>query len=255
MSDAGSIELLPVTGMGEIRAGDALADMICTAAAARGHSIRAADVVVIAQKIVSKSEGRLVRLAGVEPSSRAVELARTCGKDPRLVELVLQESEAVVRCAPGVLIARHRLGFTVANAAIDQSNVAEGDDSALLLPSNPDRSAQTLRHDLSRRIDGDVGVIINDSFGRPWRRGTCGVAIGCAGVEALVDFRGRPDRYGRRLRTTEVANADEIAAAASLVMGQADEGIPVVIVRGLASAGRSSPAAELIRPEGENLFK
>jgi coenzyme F420-0:L-glutamate ligase/coenzyme F420-1:gamma-L-glutamate ligase len=255
VSRNGSIELIPVAGLGDIRAGDDLAVLVREAASGSGHPIEPGDVIVIAQKIVSKAEGRLVQLTDVRPGARALELASICGKDPRLVELVLRESQAIVRCVPGVLIARHRLGFTVANAAIDQSNVAGDVEHALLLPEDPDRSAHAISVSLSRQTGAEVGVIVNDSFGRPWRRGTCGVAIGCAGVEALVDLRGRPDRFGRRLETTEVAYADEIAAAASLVMGQADEGIPAVIVRGLARSRRSSPASELIRPESEDLFK
>ena len=217
--------------------------------------MRAGDVAVLAQKIVSKAQGRRVALESVAPSARAYELASACGKDPRLVELVLGEATDVVRCVPGVLIVRHRLGFIVANAAIDQSNVEGGDAHALLLPVDPDGSAAALSDAFSAAAGGPVGVVINDSFGRPWRRGTCGVAIGCARVEALADLRGRPDRFGRTLRSTEVAVADEIAAAASLVMGQSDEGLPVVIVRGLAPFSHALPASVLLRQETENLFR
>lgn len=251
---AAAIHIIPVAGLPEIQAADDLAALVLAAIRSAGLGLRPADVVVVAQKIVSKAEGRRVRLADVAPSPRAVELAAICAKDPRLVELVLREADDVVRCARDVLIVRHRLGFTVANAGIDQSNVVEGDAHALLLPTNPDRSAATLAAAWSAAAGGAVGVIINDSFGRPWRLGTCGVAIGCAGVESLVDLRGRPDRHGRLLRTSELARADEIAAAASLVMGQSNEGVPVVIVRGLEPCERPKPASALLRPPGTNLF-
>jgi coenzyme F420-0:L-glutamate ligase/coenzyme F420-1:gamma-L-glutamate ligase len=248
------VQILPVAGLPEIRCGDDLPDLIHEAAAASGWGLQEADVLVIAQKVVSKSEGRVVRLGDVSPSPRALELAAICNKDPRLVELVLRESRSVVRCARDVLIVQHRLGFTVANAGIDQSNIEAGDEHALLLPVEPDRSAARLREALSHRSGAALAIIINDSFGRPWRRGTCGVAIGCAGLQALVDLRGRPDRFGRRLRTSEVAMADEIAAAASLVMGQAAEGVPAVILRGLLHHPHQGSATDLIRPAAENLF-
>ncbi len=254
MTTPSSLQILPIQGVPEIGAGDDLAALIHSAAAASQLAFHPTDVLVVAQKIISKAEGRMVRLADVEPGARARELAAVCRKDARLVELVLRESTSVVRCTRDVLIVQHRLGFTVANAGIDQSNVMEGDEHALLLPADPDRSAAVLRDSLSRRSGVTVGVLINDSFGRPWRRGTCGVAIGCAGLAALVDLRGRPDRFGRRLRTSEVATGDELAAAASLMMGQAAEGLPAVIVRGLPPFSGTGSAADLIRPAAENLF-
>jgi coenzyme F420-0:L-glutamate ligase/coenzyme F420-1:gamma-L-glutamate ligase len=255
MMSEGGVQLIAVPGLPEIAPGDDLAGLILKAAAVAAGGVRVGDVAVIAQKIVSKAEGRRVALDSVTPSARALELASVCGKDARLVELVLGEAAEVVRCVPGVLIVRHRLGFIVANAAIDQSNVEGGDGHALLLPVDPDGSAAAISDALSVAADGPVGVVINDSFGRPWRRGTCGVAIGCARVESLADLRGRPDRFGRMLRSTEVAVADEIAAAASLVMGQSDEGLPVVLVRGLAAFSRATPASALLRTEKENLFR
>lgn len=248
------LQILPIMDLPEVHAGNDPAALIHGAAVGMGLEFHPADILVVAQKIISKAEGRMLRLDEIEPSVRARELAAVCRKDARLVELVLRESNSVVRCAPDVLIVQHRLGFTVANAGIDQSNVAGGDQHALLLPSAPDHSAAVLREALLRRCGVDIGVVINDSFGRPWRRGTCGVAIGCAGLEALVDLRGRPDRFGRPLRSSEVATADEIAAAASLVMGQAAEGIPAVVVRGLPTSARTGSAADLIRPPAENLF-
>jgi coenzyme F420-0:L-glutamate ligase/coenzyme F420-1:gamma-L-glutamate ligase len=246
----GGVQLLPVSGLPEIAPGDDLVALIAAAAA-----IQAADVVVIAQKIVSKAEGRRVALADVLPSARALEMAALCGKDPRLIELVLGEAAEVVRCARDVLIVRHRLGFIVANAGIDQSNVADGDAHALLLPVDPDASAQALSDRLTALAGGAVGVVINDSFGRPWRLGTCGVAIGCARVTALADLRGRTDRFGRTLRSSELAVADELAAAGSLVMGQAAEGVPAVIIRGLPSFDTPRPATALLRPAGADLFR
>ena len=252
MTPASSLRILPIQGIPEVGAGDDLAALIHSAAAAAQLMFHAADVLVVAQKIVSKAEGRMVRLGDVEPGPRARELASVCRKDARLVELVLRESTAVVRCSRDVLIVNGL--HSLPGERTDQSNVMEGDEHALLLPADPDRSAEALRASLSRRSGVAVGVVINDSFGRPWRRGTCGVAIGCAGLEALVDLRGRPDRFGRRLRTSEVATGDEIAAAASLLMGQAAEGIPAVILRGLPPVEGAGSAADLIRPAAENLF-
>ncbi len=249
-----ALQLIPLAGLPEIQPGCDLARLISQAGIAQDTKLIPNDVVVIAQKIVSKSEGRRVDLADISPSARARELAVICEKDPRLVELVLREADEVVRCVRNVLIVRHRLGMTVANAGIDQSNIPNGDDHALLLPADPDASAASLHEALSAGAGGPVGVVINDSFGRPWRKGTCGTAIGCAGVESLMDLRGRPDRLGRTLRTSELGYADEIAAAASLMMGQAAEGVPVVIVRGLPPCVRALPAGALIRRGWENLF-
>lgn len=212
-------------------------------------------MVVLAQKIVSKSEGRIVPLAGVTPSPRAEELAKTVLKDPRLVELILRESREVLRAVPNVLIVEHRLGFVMANAGIDHSNVEGDEDHVLLLPADPDGSAQRLRERFKQIAGVDVGVIINDSWGRAWRMGTTGAAIGVAGLPALVDMRGQPDLNGRILRVTEVAHADEIAAAASLLMGQSNEGQPAVIVRGFGPAARDGNGQELVRPRKMDLFR
>jgi coenzyme F420-0:L-glutamate ligase/coenzyme F420-1:gamma-L-glutamate ligase len=250
-----TIQLIPLVGLPEIGPGEDLAALFVVAATAQGEAVVTNDIIVVAQKIVSKAEDRNIKLAHVKPSSKAFELAAICGKDPRLVELILSESASVVRCRPDVLIVRHRLGMIVANAGIDQSNVQDGDDHALLLPLDPDKSAEALHMALSLHANGAVGVIVNDSFGRPWRKGTCGTAIGCAGVESLMDLRGRPDRFGRSLRTSELGLADELAAAASFVMGQAGESIPAVIVRGLPPCVRPLPASALIRTVDENLFR
>jgi coenzyme F420-0:L-glutamate ligase/coenzyme F420-1:gamma-L-glutamate ligase len=249
---AGRIELIELEGLPLIEPGDDLAALIGEALARAGLVLREGDVLVLAQKIVSKAEGRLVRLDGVAPSQEAQALAVQVGKDPRLVELILRESVRVVRAGPNVLIVEHRLGLTMANAGIDQSNVEPG--YALLLPEDPDASAARLRARLAP--EGlRFGVVINDSFGRPWRRGTTGVAIGAAGLPALVDRRGEADLFGRPLQVTMIALADEIAASASLLMGPAAEGRPAVLLRGLDWAAPESPAGALIRPPKEDLFR
>ncbi|WP_428028953.1 coenzyme F420-0:L-glutamate ligase [Ancylobacter sp.] len=250
------IELIALPGFPLVVPGDDLAGLVAEGVARAGQRLQDGDVVVLAQKIVSKAEGRRVDLAGVEPSPEARALAAQVLKDPRLVELVLRESRRVVRARPHVLIVEHRLGLIMANAGIDQSNVAAGGgEVALLLPQDPDASAQALRARLGEISGAEIGVVINDSFGRPWRRGTTGIAIGSAGLPALVDRRGEPDLFGRALQVTMIGFADEIAAAASLLMGQADEGRPAVLMRGLCWSAPASPASELIRPEAEDLFR
>ncbi|GLK73913.1 coenzyme F420-0:L-glutamate ligase [Ancylobacter dichloromethanicus] len=250
------LELVALPDFPLVAQGDDLAHLILEGVARAGLELRDGDVVVLAQKIVSKAEGRLVDLAGVEPSPEARALAAQVLKDPRLVELVLRESRRVVRARPHVLIVEHRLGLIMANAGIDQSNVdAGGREVALLLPQDPDASAHGLHARLRETCGAAVGVVINDSFGRPWRRGTTGIAIGAAGLPALVDRRGEPDLFGRPLQVTMIGFADEIAASASLLMGPADEGRPVVVVRGLQWNAPMGPAADLIRPEAEDLFR
>lgn len=252
-----SLQLIAVPGIPLVQPGDDLAGLIVSGMAAAGLALQDRDVVVIAQKIVSKVEGRFVNLATVVSSPRAETLAREVRKDPRLVELILSESRRVVRSGKDVLIAEHRLGFVMANAGVDQSNVAEPGDQqlVLMLPQDPDASAARLQKELEHRSGCEVGVVINDSFGRPWRLGTVGVAIGCAGLPALLDLRGDPDLFGRKLQVTVIAYADEIAAAASLLMGQADEARPVVIVRGLPRQDRRLPASSMIRPPEKDLFR
>ncbi|MCB4769322.1 coenzyme F420-0:L-glutamate ligase [Ancylobacter sp. Lp-2] len=239
-----------------VEAGDDLAGLVLDGVARLGLALAPHDVVVLAQKVVSKAEGRLVRLADVVPSERAVALAGEVRKDPRLVELILTESVRVVRARPDVLIVEHRLGLTMANAGIDQSNVRHADgEAALLLPLDPDASAARLREEIARRSGVAPGIVINDSFGRPWRRGTTGIAIGAAGLPAIIDRRGETDLFGRTLRATMIAYADEIAASASLVMGQSTEATPVVLLRGLAWTAPDNPAATLIRAPEEDLFR
>ena len=219
------------------------------------------DIVVIAQKVVSKAEGRTVDLNTVVPSSAACELAADTGKDPRVVELILVESKSVIRKKLGVIIVEHKRGWIMANAGIDASNVASNDgaNNVLLLPLDPDRSAEKLRVALKQRFGYDFGIVISDSFGRPWRLGTTGVAIGAAGLPSLWDRRGDEDLFGRDLKVTQLAVGDEVATAASLLQGQASEGQPVVHLRGLNfhnhESARSRPASDLIRDVSEDMFR
>ncbi len=253
----GELRLIALPGFPRVAAGDDLAALTAEALSRAGLSLRDDDVLVFAQKIISKAEGRRIDLATVIPTARALELAQSVQKDPRLVELVLRESRRVVRIAKDVLIVEHRLGFIMANAGIDQSNVADpaGGEFALLLPENPDASAAQLRGRLSTLAGCTPGVIISDSFGRPWRVGTVGVAIGCAGWPAALDLRGQTDLFGRPLRVTVVGHADEIASAASLLMGQAGEARPVVLARGLVPKAPHQSAAALLRPSEQDLFR
>ena len=250
------LTLTALAGFPEVRAGASLPGLILEALDRSGKRLCAGDVLVVAQKIVSKAEGRQVPLADVQPSARARALAEQAQKDPRLMELVLGEAREVLRVKPGVVIVEHRLGFVMANAGIDQSNLGPGEpESALLLPQDPDASGRGLCSAVVEASGIDVGVIVNDSFGRAWRNGVVGVAIGVAGVPSLVDMRGRTDRAGRSLRVTEIAAADELAAPASLLMGQAGEGLPVVLARGFPYALREGRVTELIRPRAQDLFR
>jgi coenzyme F420-0:L-glutamate ligase/coenzyme F420-1:gamma-L-glutamate ligase len=246
--------LHPLGGIGEIDAGTDLGVVLSGAISRCGLELRPHDLLVVAQKVVSKAEGRFVDLRGVEPSARALELAGTTAKDPRLVELILRESSEVLRARTNVLIVRHRLGYVLAQAGIDRSNVP-GDERVLLLPTDPDASATSLREALRASSGVDVGVVITDSFGRAWRLGTTNVAIGAAGVPALWDRRGERDRDGRVLESTMVAWADAIAAAAGLLMGEAAESVPAVLVRGLACPAAAGPARSLVRPLDADLFR
>lgn len=219
-------------------------------------SLQDGDVLVLAQKIVSKSEGRLVDLAAVKPSAEAFELARNTEKDPRLVELILQESSRVVRSRPGLIITEHKLGFVCANAGIDRSNVAgEESDMVLLLPVCPDSSAERIRDYFARSLAVSLGVLIIDSHGRAWRNGTVGISIGFSGLPGLVDLRGKADLFGYQLQATEVAAVDELAAGASLLMGQAAEGTPAVHVRGFPYPLRQGYFRELPRDSSADLFR
>jgi len=250
------LEIFAIPGLPMVRAGDDLPSLIVDAAVKAELTLRDRDVVVIAQKIVSKAEGRTVDLATVTPTKEAIALAEEVGKDPRIVQVVLSESVRVVRSRPNLMIMQHRLGFVMANAGVDQSNVAptDGVQRALLLPIDPDRSAETIRARLAERFGVRLACVISDSFGRPWRRGTAGVAIGCAGLPSFIDLRGQPDLFGRILEVSIIGFADEIAAAASLLQGQAAEGQPVIVVRGLTWSAPDAVVADLVRPPEEDLF-
>lgn len=254
-----SLTLTPLHHIPLIRQGDDLADIVVKTLASNNLAIKDNDIFVFAQKIVSKAEGRAVNLVTITASQRAIELAEQTEKDARVVELILRESNEVVRTRVGTIIVEHKLGFVCANAGIDHSNVAGAGDSAeewvLLLPAEPDRSAEKIRNDIQSKTGKRIGILIIDSHGRAWRNGTVGVAIGVAGMPALEDLRGKPDLFDFTLRITQVGAADELAAAASLVMGQAAEGTPVVHVRGFPYPLRESSLKELIRPKDQDLFR
>src|SRR6266571_3546750 len=233
-----------LTGVPLVKPGDDLAAIALAAYAATGLAPADGDVLVVAQKIVSKSEDRIVDVSAVEPSERAIALAAEVEKDPRLVEVILSESRRIVRHRPNLVIAEHRRGWVMANAGIDHSNVApsDGSERVLLLPLDPDASALALQRRLEEMCGKRLAIVVSDSFGRPFRRGTVGIALGAAGLPALIDWRGHPDLFGRKLEVTETGFADEIAAAASLVQGQADEATPIVVVRGLRWSAPDAPA-------------
>lgn len=237
--------------------GDDLAAILIDGLARAGIAPAARDVLVVAQKVVSKAENRYRDLGAVTPSDRARDLARAVDKDPRLVEVILSESEAVVAHKPGVLVVAHRLGFVLANAGIDRSNVGSepGAERVLLLPEDPDASAAALKARLDAHFETEIAVIVSDSLGRAWRNGVTGIALGAAGLPALRDMIGRKDLFGRTLDVTQTGFADDIAAAASLLMGQADEGLPAVLLRGLAWREPASAARALLRPKDEDLFR
>jgi coenzyme F420-0:L-glutamate ligase/coenzyme F420-1:gamma-L-glutamate ligase len=241
-----------------VRPGDDLAALLLVCLGQAGLRLEPGDILAVTQKIVSKAEGRLVNLADVRPSPAAVRLAEDSQKDPRLVEVILRESHHVLRARPGLILVRHRLGFVCANAGVDHSNVrgegGEAQDWVLLLPQDPDASARKLQQRMLESTGIAPGVVILDSHGRAWRMGTVGVAVGVAGMPALLDLRGRPDLFGFRLQVTQVGTADEVAAAASILLGQAAEGLPAVHVRGYPYSLREGSVGELIRPEEQDLF-
>jgi coenzyme F420-0:L-glutamate ligase / coenzyme F420-1:gamma-L-glutamate ligase len=245
------ISIIPLEGLPEIRPGNDLAALLAVPLAPLPRTQQ--DVLVVAQKIISKAEGRFRRLSGVTPGETARALALKVNKDPRLVEIILAESSGVIRAAPNILITRHRSGHVMANAGVDQSNLGDAaEDSVLLLPEDADASAATLRTALGPDAPA---IIISDSFGRPWRMGVTGVAIGAAGLPALQDFRGQPDRDGRLLQVTQIGLADMIATAALLAMGEAAQGIPAALVCGLSWQQPDVPARALVRAADEDLFR
>ncbi len=238
-----------------IEPGDDLPEIIIAALGRAELELHNGDVLVIAQKIVSKAEGCLISLDEITASARANKLAIEVDKDPRLVELILRESSEVVRTSPGVIIVEHRLGVVLANAGIDHSNVAGDDNIVLLLPENPDRSAKNIRTALGLHFDMLPGIVISDSVGRPWRLGTTAIAIGCSGVNMLDDLRGNTDLFGRTLMVSETATGDCIASAANLLIGEGAEATPVVLIRGLANTGSDQTAGCLQRPRAGDLFR
>jgi coenzyme F420-0:L-glutamate ligase/coenzyme F420-1:gamma-L-glutamate ligase len=250
------LSLIPIAGLPLIAEGDPLPQLIMNALRSSGESLRSGDALVVAQKIVSKSEGRLVKLDDVQPSARALALAEQSEKDPRVVELILQESREIVRVRPGLIIVEDCRGFICANAGIDRSNVGTGGDEVVaLLPRDADASAEALRQRIAELSGANIAVIINDSHGRAFREGTVGVAIGVSGIAALSDRRGDPDFTGYTLQHTIIGLADEMAAAASILMGAADEGIPAVLMRGLSLPAANGSARELQRPKELDLFR
>ena len=254
------LTLTPLKGIPLVKQGDDLSAMILESLQRDHIELLDRDVIILAQKVVSKAEGRRRRLDTFLPSEEALSLGEITGKDARLIQAILEESKKVIRTAPNTIIAEHRNGFICANAGIDHSNVEidDGDppdEWILLLPEDADKSACELRSKLEVASGKKIAVLIIDSHGRPWRLGTVGVTIGVSGMPALVDLRGKPDLFGRELQITQVAAADELAAGASLIMGQADEASPVVHVRGFPYTFREGGMGELIRPEAQDLFR
>ncbi len=254
-----SLILTSLKNISIIRQDDDLADILVDSLYSSNLVLEDNDIIVIAQKIISKAEGRMVNLAAVTPSAQAIEIAIKADKDPRAVELMIQESNEILRIRPGMIIVEHKLGFVCANAGIDHSNVGNDGDKkneyVLLLPVDPDASAQKIREQIKQKTNMNIGVAIIDSHGRAWRNGTVGVCIGLSGLPALIDERGWKDLFGYTLKATIVGVADELAAAASLVMGQAAEGIPVVHVRGFPYPLGEGSLKELIRPKGQDMFR
>lgn len=254
-----SLSITPLQNIPLIRQGDNLADILVASIQNSTIQLENDDILVLAQKIVSKSEGRMVNLATITPSPQAIELAQKTEKDPRVVQLMLQESNEIVRTRIGAIIVEHKLGFVCANAGIDHSNVAgdgsENEEYVLLLPEDPDASAKALRDQIRQKTGLNIGVMIIDSHGRAWRNGTVGICIGLSGIPAMIDERGWKDLFGYTLKITVVGVADELAAAASLMMGQASEGIPAVHVRGFPYPLGEGSLKELIRPKEQDMFR
>lgn len=256
-----SIQITAIPGIPLIEAGDDLAALIMAALHDSGVTLQAHDILVVTSKIVSKAEDRRLDLRTITPTPRAEEVAAVVGKDARLVQVVLDEATEISRMSKNVLVTRHRLGFISANSAIDQSNVGSEnrgdatDPIVLLLPIDPDHSAATIRDRLRTALNVEVGVVISDTHGRPFRLGNMGVAIGSAGLPALLDLRGRPDLFNRRLQHTDIALADELASAADLLSGQADEGLPVTLIRGLQYPTTEGKASDLVRPVHMDLYR
>ena len=252
-----SLEFIAVEGIPLIKEGDNLVGVILLALEKNNISLNNNDILVIAQKVVSKSEGRYAYLNEIDPSEKAIELSKELDKDPRLVQLILNESNEVIRYRKGVIVVENKLGLIHANAGIDRSNIESEKDNprVLLLPKDPDKSSLRIRKEIFNQSNKDIGVIINDSSGRAWRNGIVGIAIGSSGADVLTDLRGKTDLFGNMLQVTEVGIADEIASAASLLMGQGKEGLPVIIVKGFSKSTDNNGAKALIRKASEDLFR
>lgn len=250
-----SLTVTALPGIPLVKQGDDLSQIILDGIAKLGLQFVTGDALVVTSKIVSKSEGRLFDLRDIEPGAEAQRLAAETRKDPRIVELVLRESLKISRQAPGVLVVQHRLGFVSANAGIDQSNVDGSEDMVLLLPLNPDASAKAIHERLKAQTGADVGIVISDSHGRPFRVGNVGVAIGVAGMPAVLDLRGKADLFGRELKISIMGYADLVASTANLLTGEADEGRPIVLVRGLQYPAQQGTAVDLYRAPEQDLYR
>jgi coenzyme F420-0:L-glutamate ligase/coenzyme F420-1:gamma-L-glutamate ligase len=255
MTTSKRLEAFAVEGIPLVRPGDDLGAILLAALERNKQTLQNGDIVVVAQKIVSKAENRLVRMSDIEPSQRAIDIANEINKDPAMVELVLRESKTVIATGNNVLIVEDKRGFILANAGIDRSNIENSDELALLLPEDSNASADKLRQQLNQQLNLKLGVVITDSVGRPFRLGTVGMAIGSAGVEALQNLRGNRDMYGRELMVAEHAVADAVAATAELLMGEGAEALPIVVLRGLSQGHSEQTAAAILRPEHEDLFR
>jgi len=253
------LELTPLKSFPLVKTGDDLVKLIIASLSATNIALENNDILVLAQKVISKSEGRQINLETVKPSMKAIEIGIRCEKDPRFIELVIQESKSVLRVRSGTIIVEHKLGFVCANAGIDHSNVSsenyQSENIVLLLPENPDKSAQKIKNRLDSFFGVNIGILIIDSHGRPWRLGVVGTSIGVAGLPSLVDMRGKPDLFGEELRITQIAVADELAGAASLMMGQANEGLPVIHVRGFPYPLAEGKFQDLLRPYELDMFR
>lgn len=256
MTISNTLELIPLAGIPLVQPGDDLAELIFAAIQRAGLTLTGQDILVVAQKIVSKAEGRFVRLDEVTPSARALELAEITGKPASLVQVILDETAEIIRARRDLLLVQHRLGFISANAGIDHSNAAGEEGVVLRLPLDPDASARSLRQQVAGLAGACGPVLIIDSHGRPWRLGTVGVVIGLSGLAPVQDLRGTPDLFGHPLRYTDVGLADQVAAAATLLMGQAAEGLPAVLVRGLPfTPDEQARAADVLRPKEMDVFR
>jgi coenzyme F420-0:L-glutamate ligase / coenzyme F420-1:gamma-L-glutamate ligase len=250
------LEIIPLKISKDIDPGDKIDKIIADSIVSSKKNLQNGDIIVIAQKIVSKAERQIIRLSSIKPSAYAMKLALMHKKDPRLVELIIRESRTIIRLSEGVIISETKHGFICANAGIDQSNVKNSENNALLLPEDPDKSANEILKSLKERTKKNVAVIISDSFGRPFRNGQTNVAIGIAGIEPMTSYIGKEDMYGKKLRVTEIAVVDELASAAELIMGKSNR-IPVVIIRGFnyRKGGINSSIKKLIRPKEKDFFR